>query len=54
MVKHLKETNQGYWKHWCRAVKISAALLVHAFLPDVLTDYASKELCDDKTKRIIN
>ena len=54
MVKHLRETDQGYWKHWWRAVKISAALLIHAFLPDVLTDYASKELCDDKTKRIIN
>ena len=44
MVKHLKETNMGYWKHWCRAMKISLALFIHAWLPNVLTDYASKEL----------
>ena len=47
MFKHLKETNSGYFEHWWRAMKISGALLVHAFLPDVLSDYASKEICDD-------
>jgi|TARA_Y100001951_G_C11051305_1_gene135747 hypothetical protein len=44
VIAHLKETEMGYWKHWWRAIKMSAALFVHAFLPDVLTDYASKEL----------
>ena len=45
--KHLKEQKVGYFEHWWRAIKISGALFVHAFLPDVLSDYASKEICDD-------
>jgi len=45
--KHLKEQNVGYFTHLWRALKISGALLIHAFLPDVLSDYASKEICDD-------
>lgn len=44
---HLKENKLGYWNHWWRAMKLSGALFIHAFLPDVLTDYASKELSDD-------
>ena len=44
MIKHLKENNIGYWSHWGRAIKISGALFIHAWLPDVLSDYASKEL----------
>jgi len=44
---HLKENKLGYWEHWWRAMKLSVALFIHAFLPDVLTDYASKELSDD-------
>ena len=47
MVNHLKDNNLGYWEHWWRAMKLSGALFIHAFLPDVLTDYASKELNDD-------
>lgn len=43
-MSHLKEKNIGYWKHWWRAMKISLALFIHAWLPNVLTDYASKEL----------
>ena len=45
--KHLKDQEVGYFEHWWRAIKISGALFVHAFLPDVLSDYASKEICDD-------
>ena len=44
MITHLKENNTGYWKHWWRAMKLSGALFIHAWLPDVLKDYASKEL----------
>ena len=44
---HLKENKLGYWKHWWRAMKLSGALFIHGFLPNVLTDYASKELSDD-------
>ena len=46
MIKLLKEQNVGYWKHWWRAIKISGALFIHAFLPDVLSNYASEELCE--------
>ena len=44
MMNHLKENNIGYWRHWYRAIKLSGALFIHAFLPDILSDYASKEL----------
>jgi len=47
MMKHLKEHNMGYWEHWWRAMKLSMALYIHAWLPDVLSDYASKELKDE-------
>ena len=47
VVNHLRENNLGYWEHWWRAMKISGALFIHAFLPDVLADYTSKELRDD-------
>ena len=47
MIKHLKEQDLGYFKHWWRAMKLSGALFIHAFLPDVLTDYASEELNND-------
>ena len=48
MMNHLKENNIGYWKHWYRAIKLSGALFIHAFLPNVLSDYASKELNNGK------
>ena len=54
MIKHLKEQKVGYWKHWWRAIRISGALIIHAFLPDVLSDYASKEICDDDDLNISN
>ena len=44
MIKHLKENGMGYWEHWLSAMKCSLALFVHAWYPDVLEDYASKEL----------
>ena len=43
-MNHLKESHMGYWRQWWRAMKISGALFIHAWLPDVLKDYASKEL----------
>ena len=42
--KHLKDQEVGYFEHWWRAIKMSGALFIHAWLPDVLKDYASKEL----------
>ena len=44
IIKHLNDTNTKYWKHWLRAMKLSGALFIHAFIPDMLTNYASKEL----------
>ena len=44
IMKHLDENGLSYWEHWWRAMKLSGALFIHAFLPDVLSDYASKEL----------
>ncbi len=45
-IPHLIEQDVGYWQHWYRAMKISVALFIHAWLPNILRDYASKELCD--------
>ena len=46
MIKHLQEQNMSYVEHWSHAMKMCGALFIHAFLPDVLSDYASKELCE--------
>ena len=43
-MKHLKENNMSYWEHWWRAMKISTALCVHPWFPNLYKDYASKEL----------
>ena len=50
-MSHLKEQGVRYWDHWYRAIKISLALLIHAFFPNILKDYASKELCNKKSYR---
>ena len=47
MIKPLKDQQMGYFEHWYRAIKLSFALFVHAFIPDLFSDYASKELKDD-------
>ena len=47
MMNHLEENNMSYLEHWWRAMKLSMALYVHAWLPDVLSDYASEELKDE-------
>jgi hypothetical protein len=47
MNKPLKEQNISYQKHFCIAIKISLALLIHALIPDLFSDYASKKICKD-------
>jgi hypothetical protein len=47
IMSHLRETNMGYWEHWWRAMKCSLALFIHAWYPNILEDYASKELQND-------
>ena len=38
----------GYFEHLYRAMKLSFVLFIHAFVPDLFPDYASKELNDNK------
>ena len=45
MFKHLKDSNISYCKHWYNSTKIGLALLIHAWLPNILTNYASDKLC---------
>ena len=47
MIKHLKDVNKNYWTHWREAMKLSIALFIHAWLPDIFTNYASNKLKDD-------
>jgi hypothetical protein len=49
-MKHLREKQVGYWQHWSIATRAGLALLVHAWLPDVLSDYASRLICPDREK----
>jgi hypothetical protein len=49
MRKHLKEQNMSYWQHWLQAMtyfatiqKAALCVLIHAFIPDVFCDTASK------------
>jgi len=48
---HLQENKVGYWEHWRFAMKLSIALFIHAWLPDVLTDYASKKILEQHKKK---
>ena len=48
---HLKENGVGYWEHWRFAMKISLALFIHAWFPNILTDYASKKMEESKRKQ---
>ena len=50
MMKHLKDKNIGYWKHWLIATKCGLALLIHAWLPFILEDYTSKKICKEDNK----
>ena len=44
-MKHLRDKGIGYWQHWSIATRAGLALLVHAWLPGVLPDYASRIIC---------
>jgi len=47
---HIKENKTTYWKHWFFAIKLSIALFIHAWFPNILTDYASKKMEESKRK----
>ena len=45
-MKHLQKNNMSYWQHWWHATTSGIALLIHAWFPNVLEDYASNKLCN--------
>jgi hypothetical protein len=47
-MKHLKEQHVGYFTHLWRALKISLALFIHAFIPSLFPHYASTKLFDSE------
>ncbi len=44
MTKHLKENNTTYKSHWWRAMSMSIALFVHAWIPSLFPTYASDKM----------
>jgi len=44
MFKHLKDSCMGYRNHWIRAMSMSIALFIHAFIPDAFPTYASNKI----------
>jgi len=46
--KHLINNKVSYITHWQRAMSMSMALFIHAWLPDVLETYASDRMNEDK------
>ena len=46
-MKHLKDNKMSYTQHWWRAVSMSVALFIHAWIPNLLKTYASDKMNDD-------
>ncbi|MBT3592058.1 MAG: hypothetical protein HOL90_04430 [Candidatus Nitrosopelagicus sp.] len=42
--QHLQKHNVSYFAHWKRAMQMSIALFIHAWIPDVLETYASEKM----------
>ena len=43
-IRHLKENNMTYKDHWWRAMSMSIALFIHAWIPSLFTTYASDKM----------
>jgi hypothetical protein len=43
-IKHLKENNTTYKSHWYRAMSMSIALFIHAWIPSLFPTYASDKM----------
>ena len=43
-IKHLKENNMTYRTHWWRAMSMSVALFIHAWIPSLFPTYASDKM----------
>ena len=44
MIKHLKDNNMTYIHHFTRAMSMSIALFIHAFIPNAFPTYASDKM----------
>ena len=44
LAKHLKENNTTYKSHWWRAMSMSMALFIHAWIPSLFPTYASDKM----------
>jgi hypothetical protein len=44
MIKHLKDNNMTYIQHFTRAMSMSLALFIHAFIPNAFPTYASDKM----------
>ena len=49
-MKHLKQNKLGYLQHWFFAMKLSLALFVHAWYPDILETYVSDQICKNEKR----
>ena len=43
-MRHLENNSVSYAHHWKRAMKMSIALFIHAWVPNWLEYYASEQL----------
>ncbi len=43
-IKHIKENNTTYRAHWWRAMSMSVALFIHAWIPSLFPTYASDKM----------
>ena len=43
-IKHLEENNMTYKDHWLRAMSMSIALFIHAWIPPLFQTYASDKM----------
>ena len=48
MMKHLEENNTTYKSHWWRAMSMSVALFIHAWIPSLFPTYASDKMNQDQ------
>ena len=44
LAKNLKENNTTYKSHWWRAMSMSMALFIHAWIPSLFPTYASDKM----------
>lgn len=50
-IKHLKENDTTYQSHWWRAMSMSAALFIHAWIPSLFPTYASNKMNHNQDRK---